>query len=69
MIQHRVTQYIEKEGLFEAFEKIAGETAPLRAQFLRVLTNELDRIQSHLLANSTYFKSLTDSCVYRQRFL
>jgi energy-converting hydrogenase A subunit O len=46
------------------FEKIAGETVTLRAQYLRVLTNELDRIQSHLLANSTYFKAMEHETLF-----
>ena len=59
-----ICSYIHTQTFAETFESIAGETAPLRAQFLRVLTNELDRIQSHLLANSTYFKSLEHETLF-----
>ena len=38
----------------ETLEKISGITVPPRAAYLRVLANELDRIQSHLLANFSY---------------
>jgi energy-converting hydrogenase A subunit O len=31
---------------------------------LRVITNELDRIQSHLLANSTYFKAMEHETLF-----
>ena len=44
-----ICSYIHTQTFTETFEKIAGEEAPLRAQFLRVISNELDRIQSHLL--------------------
>ncbi|MEN6293513.1 MAG: hypothetical protein ABFD07_16055, partial [Methanobacterium sp.] len=46
------------------FEKIAGAEPPLRAQFLRVIANELDRIQSHLLANSTYFNTIEHETLF-----
>ncbi|NYB26579.1 MAG: nickel-dependent hydrogenase large subunit [Methanobacteriaceae archaeon] len=59
-----ICSYIHTQTFAETFEKIAGETAPLRAQFLRALTNELDRIQSHLLANSTYFKILEHETLF-----
>jgi energy-converting hydrogenase A subunit O len=59
-----ICSYIHTQTFAETFESIAGETAPLRAQFLRVLTNELDRIQSHLLANSTYFKALEHETLF-----
>jgi energy-converting hydrogenase A subunit O len=38
----------------EAVEKLSGIPVPERAQYLRVVVNELDRIQSHLLANFSY---------------
>lgn len=38
----------------ETMEKISGIPVPERAAYLRVLANELDRIQSHLLANFSY---------------
>ncbi|HTX61289.1 MAG TPA: nickel-dependent hydrogenase large subunit [Methanobacterium sp.] len=59
-----ICSYIHTQTFAETFEKIAGERAPLRAQFLRVLTNELDRIQSHLLANSTFFKCIEHETLF-----
>lgn len=59
-----ICSYIHTQTFAETFESIAGERAPLRAQYLRVLTNELDRIQSHLLANSTYFKVLEHETLF-----
>ncbi len=59
-----ICSYIHTQTFAETFEKIAGERPPLRAQFLRVLTNELDRIQSHLLANSTYFKTIEHETLF-----
>lgn len=38
----------------ETMEKISGVTVPDRAAYLRVLANELDRMQSHLIANFSY---------------
>ena len=59
-----ICSYIHTQTFAETFEKISGEQAPLRAQYLRVLTNELDRIQSHLLANSTYFKAIEHETLF-----
>lgn len=59
-----ICSYIHTQTFAETFEQIAGEHAPLRAQYLRVLTNELDRIQSHLLANSTYFKAIEHETLF-----
>jgi energy-converting hydrogenase A subunit O len=59
-----ICSYIHTQTFAETFETIAGEQAPLRAQYLRVLTNELDRIQSHLLANSTYFKAMEHETLF-----
>jgi energy-converting hydrogenase A subunit O len=59
-----ICSYIHTQTFAETFELISGEQAPLRAQYLRVLTNELDRIQSHLLANSTYFKALEHETLF-----
>ncbi|MGC9516115.1 MAG: nickel-dependent hydrogenase large subunit [Methanomicrobiales archaeon] len=59
-----ICSYIHTQTFAETFELIAGEEAPLRAQYLRVLTNELDRIQSHLLANSTYFKAMEHETLF-----
>jgi energy-converting hydrogenase A subunit O len=38
----------------EAMEQISGISVPPRAAYLRVIANELDRMQSHLLANFSY---------------
>lgn len=59
-----ICSYIHTQTFAETFEKISEERAPLRAQFLRVLTNELDRIQSHLLANSTFFKAVEHETLF-----
>lgn len=59
-----ICSYIHTQTFAETFEKIAGESAPLRAQYLRVLTNELDRIQSHFIANSTYFKAIEHETLF-----
>lgn len=59
-----ICSYIHTQTFAETFEKIAGERAPLRAQYLRVLTNELDRIQSHFIANSTYFKAIEHETLF-----
>lgn len=59
-----ICSYIHTQTFTETFEKIAGEEAPLRAQFLRVISNELDRIQSHLLANSTYFNVIEHETLF-----
>ncbi len=59
-----ICSYIHTQTFAETFELISDVEAPLRAQFLRVLTNELDRIQSHLIANSTYFKALDHETLF-----
>lgn len=59
-----ICSYIHTMTFTETFEKIAGEEPPLRAQFLRVIANELDRIQSHLLANSTYFNTIEHETLF-----
>lgn len=59
-----ICSYVHTMTFTETFEKIAGEEAPLRAQFLRVIANELDRIQSHLLANSTYFNTIEHETLF-----
>ncbi len=61
-----ICSYEHTQTFAESIEKISGVEAPLRAQFLRVITNELDRIQSHLLANSTYFKCLEHETLFMQ---
>lgn len=42
----------------EGLEKIAECEPPLRAQYLRVIVGELNRIQSHLIANAIYFLAI-----------
>jgi len=59
-----ICSYVHTMTFVETFEKIAEEKAPLRAQYLRVIANELDRIQSHLLANSTYFNSMEHETLF-----
>ncbi|MGB9936913.1 MAG: nickel-dependent hydrogenase large subunit [Methanobacterium sp.] len=59
-----ICSYIHSQTFIETFEKISGDEAPLRAQFLRVIANELDRIQSHLLANSTYFSIIEHETLF-----
>lgn len=61
-----ICSYEHTQTFAESIEKISGIQAPLRAQFLRVITNELDRIQSHLLANSTFFKCLDHETLFMQ---
>ncbi|MEE0901432.1 MAG: nickel-dependent hydrogenase large subunit, partial [Methanobrevibacter sp.] len=53
-----ICSYEHTQTFAETIEQISGVEVPVRAQFLRVITNELDRIQSHLLGNSTFFKSM-----------
>lgn len=59
-----ICSYEHTQTFAETIEKISGVQAPLRAQFLRIITNELDRIQSHLLANSTFFKTLDHETLF-----
>lgn len=61
-----ICSYEHTQTFAESIERISGVEAPLRAQFLRVITNELDRIQSHLLANSTFFKCLEHETLFMQ---
>ncbi|MCR5027457.1 MAG: nickel-dependent hydrogenase large subunit [Methanobrevibacter sp.] len=61
-----ICSYEHTQTFAETIEKICGVIAPPRAQFLRVITNELDRIQSHFLANSTFFKSLDHETLFMQ---
>lgn len=61
-----ICSYEHTQTFAETIEKISGVEPPLRAQFLRVITNELDRIQSHLLANSTFFKCLDHETLFMQ---
>lgn len=59
-----ICSYEHTQTFAEVFEIISEVRAPKRAQYLRVITNELDRIQSHLLANSTFFKSLEHETLF-----
>ena len=59
-----ICSYEHTQTFAETIEKICGVQAPLRAQYLRVITNELDRVQSHLLANSTFFKTMDHETLY-----
>ncbi|MDR0913169.1 MAG: nickel-dependent hydrogenase large subunit [Methanobrevibacter sp.] len=59
-----ICSYEHTQTFAEVIEKISDFRAPLRAQFLRVITNELDRIQSHYLANSTYFKAMEHETLF-----
>ncbi|MGC9434760.1 MAG: nickel-dependent hydrogenase large subunit [Methanomicrobiales archaeon] len=49
-----ICSVIHNMVFIEAMEKISGIDLPPRAARLRVINNELDRIQSHLLANFSY---------------
>ena len=59
-----ICSYEHTQTFAETIERICGVQAPPRAQFLRVITNELDRIQSHLLGNSTFFKSMDHETLF-----
>ncbi len=59
-----ICSYEHTQTFAETIELISDVQAPPRAQFLRVITNELDRIQSHLLANSTFFKTMDHETLY-----
>jgi energy-converting hydrogenase A subunit O len=49
-----ICSVIHNMVFIEAMEQISGITVPPRAAYLRVIANELDRMQSHLLANFSY---------------
>ncbi len=49
-----ICSVIHNMVFIEAMEGISGIPVPGRAAYLRVIANELDRIQSHLLANFSY---------------
>jgi energy-converting hydrogenase A subunit O len=49
-----ICSVIHNMVFIEAMEHISDITVPPRAAYLRVIANELDRIQSHLLANFSY---------------
>ncbi|MCL2156823.1 MAG: nickel-dependent hydrogenase large subunit [Methanobrevibacter sp.] len=59
-----ICSYIHSQTFAETIERISDARVPPRAQFLRVITNELDRIQSHLLANSTFFKAMEHETLF-----
>ncbi len=42
----------------ETLEKISDIEPPLRARYLRVIVNELDRMQSHLIGSVGYFRGI-----------
>jgi energy-converting hydrogenase A subunit O len=49
-----ICSVIHNMVFIEAMEAISGISVPDRAAYLRVVVNELDRLQSHLLANFSY---------------
>jgi len=49
-----ICSVIHNMVFIEALEQISGIAVPPRAAYLRVIANELDRMQSHLLANFSY---------------
>ncbi|MBS1194124.1 MAG: ehaO [Methanomicrobia archaeon] len=49
-----ICSVIHNMVFIEGMEAVSGITVPDRAAYLRVVMNELDRIQSHLLANFSY---------------
>ena len=49
-----ICSVIHNMVFIEALEQIGGIAVPPRARYLRVVANELDRMQSHLLANFSY---------------
>ncbi len=59
-----ICSYEHTQSFAETIELISDVQAPMRAQYLRVITNELDRIQSHFLANSTFFKTLDHETLF-----
>jgi energy-converting hydrogenase A subunit O len=49
-----ICSVIHNMVFIEAMEQISGIGVPPRAAYLRVVANELDRMQSHILANFSY---------------
>jgi len=49
-----ICSVIHNMVFIEAMEQISGISVPPRAAYLRVIANELDRMQSHLIANFSY---------------
>lgn len=49
-----VSMMAQEHGYSVAVEKLLGQTAPLRAQYIRVLFSEITRLLNHLLALTTH---------------
>ena len=49
-----ICSVVHNTVIVEALEKISGISVPRRAMYLRIILNEFDRVQSHLLANYSY---------------
>lgn len=49
-----ICSVVHNTVIVEAIERISNTEVPRRAAILRVILNELDRIQSHILANYSY---------------
>lgn len=49
-----VSMMAQEHGYSIAVEKLLGQTAPLRAQYIRVLFSEITRLLNHLLALTTH---------------
>lgn len=49
-----ICSVVHNTAIVETIEEISGVEVPRRAKILRIMLNELDRIQSHLLANYSY---------------
>jgi len=49
-----ICSVIHNMVFIESLEQISGIAVPPRAAYLRVVANELDRMQSHILANFSY---------------
>jgi energy-converting hydrogenase A subunit O len=49
-----ICSVVHNTAIVRALEEISGIAVPRRAALLRIVLNELDRMQSHLLANYSY---------------
>ncbi|HJJ88765.1 MAG TPA: nickel-dependent hydrogenase large subunit [Methanocorpusculum sp.] len=49
-----ICSVVHNTAIVGALEQISGIAVPPRAMYLRIILNELDRMQSHLLANYSY---------------
>ena len=49
-----ICSVVHNTAIVGALEEISGIEVPRRAKLLRIILNELDRMQSHLLANYSY---------------